>query len=665
MKARPQNPASKPAREEASRWKLTTMETPDNIDRLIEESRSLERQGAIPGAIQRAQQARRAAQNEANTEGEAAALNALAYAHIRLGHYQQARQFCQEALALAGAESPARVDALLNRGICAGETDDLVALEENCTQAIDLSRQIGAQRALVRGLHMLSCTVYMPRGQFVLSLALDEEALKIAETQGLLDLTWGPHLTMSYVHWLMGQPTRARVRLAELKQVAPPGSLGDGYWHYIQANLALETGDFEEARRLFTGTLSIAESNGILENLFLARLGMSRLSRFTNDAPTALAWANEAYLIMQRSGYHHLQAQALIERSRACWLLGDLAAAETGLRTATALLAPQHLDFDLAVAKLLLAALLQQQRHPDALAAWQEASARLVQGGFAFLADRERAIVTPLLTIGLKSPDAAVAAASNNLLQHLQKVIPPPLKITTLGGWRVQAGGQRVDPQILRQRRAGELLALLLISPGHSLPIDQVMDTFWPDKDPASAQPLLYHATSILRRALGPDLPEKFPCRYLKVEDGNIMLALPPDSEVDYEAFQTCICQEDWGAALASYTGAFLPEYPYAGWAEAHRRRLAENYQHALLHKAAEWIETQHFQQALDACQKVLADDPWQEQAVLLGMRACLKLGKKADALRLYRTLEKVLSSELGIEPQLELQNLYQSLQKR
>lgn len=48
------------------------METPDNIDRLIEESRSLERQGAIPGAIQRAQQARRAAQNEANTKGEAA-----------------------------------------------------------------------------------------------------------------------------------------------------------------------------------------------------------------------------------------------------------------------------------------------------------------------------------------------------------------------------------------------------------------------------------------------------------------------------------------------------------------------------------------------------------------------------------------------------------------
>ena len=641
------------------------MEALENIDRLIQESRTLERQGDIPGAIQRAQQARRAAQSQADAEGEASALNVLAYAHLRLGHYQQARQLCQQALALAGAENFSRVDVLLNLGICAGETNNLSALEEYCTLAIDLSRQIGYQHALVRGLHMLSCMVYMPRGQFMLSLTMDEEALKIAETQGMLDLAWGPLLTMSYVHWLMGQPTRARARLAELRQVAPPGSLGDGYWHYIQANLALETGDIEKARQLFFGTLSIAESNGILENVFLARLGMSRLFRFTNNAPTALAWANEACLMMQRSRYHHLLALALIERSRATDLLDDPTAAEADLHAAIALLSPQHLDFDLAVATLLLAALQQKQAHPDAPSVWHEACSRLVQGGFTFLADRERTIIAPLLSKGLKSLNVSIAAASNNLLRHLQKVTPPPLKITTLGSWRVQAGSQQVDPQILCQRRSGELLVLLLISPGYCLSIEQVMDFFWPDKNPASAQPLLYHATSLLRRAMEPALPEKFPSRYLQVEDGTIRLILPPDSEVDYEVFQNCISREDWDAALASYTGLFLPEYPYAGWAEAHRRKLAQNYQAALLNKANEWAQEMRFQQVLDACQKILTDEPWQEQAVLLGMQACVQLGKKADALRLYRALEKALSSELGVEPQLELQAFYHSLLKR
>jgi DNA-binding SARP family transcriptional activator/tetratricopeptide (TPR) repeat protein len=632
---------------------------------LIEESRSLERQGEIAAAIQQAQRARRLAQNRADLEGEAMALNALAYAHIRLGHYEQARQFCCQALKSAGAEAPARVDALLNWGICAGETDDLDALESSCTQAIDLSRQIGYPRALIRGLHMLACMVHMPRGQFVLALAIDEEALRIARAQGLPDLAWGPLLTMSYVHWLAGQPSLARARLEELRQAVSPGSLGDGYWHYIQANLALEAGDVEGARNLFARTLSIAEANGIAENLFLARLGMSRFYRVAGDASAALAWASEALAAMQRSGYQHLQAQALVERSRALWALGNPVDAESDLRAALTLLTPQRLDFDLAIATLLLAALLQQLGHSEAPSIWREASFRLVRGGFAFLADRERTIVAPLILQGLKSSEPAVAEASNNLLQHLQKVAPPPLRITTLGSWRVQAGHHWVDPQLLRQRRAGELLAFLLTCPGRCLPVDQAMETFWPEKDPASAQPLLYHATSTLRRALEPGLPEKFLCRYLRVEDGKITLLLPPDSQVDYEVFVSNVQHEDWDAALACYGGSFLPEYRYAAWAEVHRRWLAQEYQHALLMKAGIWLSGKQFQPVLQACHAILADEPWQEQAVLLAMRACMGLGNTAEALRLYRNLEKTLHNELGMTPQPELQAFYHSLRKR
>ncbi len=641
------------------------MDPSEEIYSLIAESRSLERHGDIAASIRQAQRACHMAKLHADTEGEATALNALAYAHIRLGHYEQARKFCQQVLILSGAEASSRVDALLNLGICAGETNDLDALEDSCAQVIDLSRQIGYHRALIRGLHTLSCMVYMPRGQFTLALAIDEEALNIAKTQGQMDLAWGPLLTMSYVQWLLGQQSLARARLAELQQAAAPESLGDGYWHYIQANLALEVGEVEQARHLFTRTLSIAEANGISENLFLARLGMSRLYRVLQDAPTAFAWANEALAIVQRSGYHHLQAQALIERSRAAWAMVDLANAEADLRAAIALLAPQRLDFDLAVATLLLAALLQQQNHPEAPMVCQEAFSRLLRGGFAFLADRERAIVSPLILQGLKSAEPSIVEASKSLVQHLQKVMPPPLKITTLGGWRIQAGSRRVDSQLLHQRRAGELLALLLISPGRCLPVDQAMDVLWPDKDPASAQPLLYHATSILRRALEPDLPDKFPCRYLRVEDGKVALILPPDSVVDYEIFLRHIRQEEWDAALSCYGGVFLPEYRYVDWAEAQRRWLVQNYQRALLIRAAIWLSEGQFQQTLDACYRILADEPWQEQAVLLGMQACIGLGNLTDALRLYRNLEKVLHTELGVEPQTELQALYHFLQKR
>jgi len=229
---------------------------------------------------------------------------------------------------------------------------------------------------------------------------------------------------------------------------------------------------------------------------------MSRLSRLLNDAPAALGWADEAYHLMERTGYQHLQAQALIERSRAAWALGNLPAAEADLRSAIALLTPQRLDFDLSIATLLLAALLNQQNHPQAPALWQAAAARLTQGGFAFLADQERSLAFPLIAQGLKSPDKSVVVASNSLLEHLHRVPPPPLKITTLGGWCLKAGGRSIDPQSLRQRRAGELLGFLLISPGRRLPIDQIIDSFWPEKEFNAALALLHHATSTLRRAL-------------------------------------------------------------------------------------------------------------------------------------------------------------------
>jgi len=470
---------------------------------------------------------------------------------------------------------------------------------------------------------------------------------------------------MSYVLWVTGQHVRAHARLNELKQVVLPGSLADGYWHYIEANLALEAGRVDKARDLFAQTLSIAEANGIAENLFIARLGLSRLNRFLQDLPTALAWAGDALAIVQRSGYLHFQAQALIERSRAAWNLGDLAAAETDLRSAMAVLSPQHLDFDLAVASLLLAAVLNQQNHPDARLAWQEASARLVRGGFAFLADRERALAFPLIVQGLKSMDAGVAAASSGLLEHLQEVPPPALQIHTLGGWEMRAGGRLIDLQVLRKRRAGELLALLLISRGRCLPTDQIVDRLWPDKEYSSALALLHQATSTLRRALEPDLPEKFPSRYLQVDDGRVALVLPPDSSVDYEVFRDCIRDADWDGALETYRGEFLPDYRYADWAEAQRRWLGQDYQRALLAKAGTWLVEGQFALVLDACRKLVAAEPWQEQAVLLGMQACMGLGDAAGALRFYQTLEKTLRTELGVKPQAELQELYCSLLKR
>jgi DNA-binding SARP family transcriptional activator len=248
------------------------------------------------------------------------------------------------------------------------------------------------------------------------------------------------------------------------------------------------------------------------------------------------------------------------------------------------------------------------------------------------------------------------------LLERLRRVPAEPLRVVTLGRFEVWRGMRRIDPSALRRRRADELLALLLLNSSHTLTFDQIAEALWSDKEPDAARIAFHHATSALRHALEPDLPDKFPSRYLKIEEGRVSLVLPPASFVDFEAFEAHCRHGEWSAALKLYAGDLFLDYLYEDWAIMPRQQLSLRYQQALRAVAEEHLKSSRFREALDTCLRLLALEPWHEQAVLLGMRACLALHDRAGALRLYHNLEQALRTELGITPCEELQALYRSL---
>ncbi len=139
-------------------------------------------------------------------------------------------------------------------------------------------------------------------------------------------------------------------------------------------------------------------------------------------------------------------------------------------------------------------------------------------------------------------------------------------------------------------------------------------------------------------------------------------MRLPPGSWMDYEIFEQHIQAREWSAALALYPGDLFPGDRYADWATILRERLSRHSLEALLAMAAQHLDAGRAQQALDACYQTLEKEPWQENAVLLGMRACLALNDRAGALRLYRALDRVLREELDVSSQPALQEFYQSL---
>jgi DNA-binding SARP family transcriptional activator len=231
---------------------------------------------------------------------------------------------------------------------------------------------------------------------------------------------------------------------------------------------------------------------------------------------------------------------------------------------------------------------------------------------------------------------------------------------------QVWQGRRQVEAPALSQRRAGELLALLLVSPGQRLGLEAAAERLWPERPPETAQDLLHKASSALRRALEPELPNRFPSRYLLVQDGMAQLlslwAQDLSAWVDFAAFEAACRRGDWDAALVLYRGNFMPECAYAEWSTTPRQHYATLYQEALLEAGRLRFAAGSFAAALEACRRLLALEPWQEQAALLGMRAALELGDRAAARRLYQALEKSLRDEVGVAPQSELQALFRSL---
>jgi DNA-binding SARP family transcriptional activator len=628
---------------------------------LIEGSLKQERLGQLGAAMEQAQAALEEARASGNAEDIAGALVRIAMVHFRQGHYTEASALARQALELVPLPTSGRARAWLVLGMCAAETEALLDAEAYYHRALDLAREVGDVQIRFSALHNLAAGLYLPRGQFGLALSADLEALQVAREHDLRSHLPFPLITIAWAYWLSGQRACLQSALVELEQASSEYLCGQGYHAILAAELALEEGEPEKAAELLAHARSLAETCGDPSLSVDVRIALSRYQRLCGNAPGALDWADDAVACAARLGYSHRNGMALIERGRVRLEMADWTGAEADLKSAIQVLTPLHARFDLARAHLLLAASLDARQRPEAGSAWLEASGRILSGGFAFLVEAERAAALPLVARYASSADPALRSAAAALVDHLEHIPPPPLLIAVLGSFEVRRAGRPI-PKAAWQRRADELFRLLLISPGRSLSREQVIEALWPDKAPEAANAVLHQATSCLRRALEPYLPDKFPSRYLPVEEGRIALRLPDGSRLDFEVFEELAQKGEWEAALAVYAGEPFPLDRYQGWASWKREGLIQRYMHVLLAAARARFASGKFEACLEACRQVLAEDPWQEQAALLAMQACVELDDRCGAVRIYRELERTLWEELEIAPQAELRALYESL---
>lgn len=636
------------------------------ISELLAESRARERAGKLAEALRWAEQALELARASDDKEGMCGGLEHIAVVHARLGHYDEASRLATEALRFAD-RIPDSARAYNVLGGCAAETHDFATAEEMFRRCADVSRQIGFQEGLLLASHNLAEDVYIQRGQFQLALEAEQEAYRIGlEIESPINV--GLPMNRAYLYQIMGRRDEARAALAELKHLT--------HWRaqvvylIIAARLALDEDDLATASELLRNARAVAERVGHPRTDCWLRGTLSRLYRLQDDGATARAWADDALAIARRADYRLMEGESLIVRAEAERALGDLAAAESNLRAALQVLIPLGAAYHVALGTFLLAALYQPAQRAEAEPVWLDAAQQITRGGYEFLLERERALAFPLVTHYARSQNGTVRAATEKLLERLARVPPLPLHIAGLGRFEVRQGNRAIAGRAWEGRKAGELFRYLLLQPQKTASRDVIQEWLWPKHTSSTAQ-LLFNATSALRRVLEPGLPDKFPSRYLTVEAEQVALYLPPGSTVDFEQFE----REMPGAVsghnaqqliqiIHLYADDLFPLDRYANWATIHRERLAQLYLRGLLALAQIQLTAGQAHEALDAIRRILAREPWQEEAALVGMRACLTLNNRPGALRLYRDLRDSLRRELDISPRADLTALADSLQQ-
>ena len=246
---------------------------------------------------------------------------------------------------------------------------------------------------------------------------------------------------------------------------------------------------------------------------------------------------------------------------------------------------------------------------------------------------------------------------------------PETLRLWLLGGFRVSVRSRSIAEEEWHLRKAGSLLKVLALSPGHRLHREQAMELLWPDLDPKAALNNLRYALHVARRTLEPSAPAGAASGYLHLRGESLVLSPTVSLWVDVEAFEEAAttarhAQEPAAlrAAIDLYAGELLPEDRYEPWTEERRAQLKELYLSLLLELAALYEERKEFGEAIEVLGRVVAQDPTHEGAHVGLMRVYALLGKRREALGQYERLRDALFREFGSEPEAATVSLHQEI---
>lgn len=240
---------------------------------------------------------------------------------------------------------------------------------------------------------------------------------------------------------------------------------------------------------------------------------------------------------------------------------------------------------------------------------------------------------------------------------------PPPIIIRALGNAQVEIEGRVVSGSEWQAQVARDMVFCLLAHP-EGLSGENLGLFFWPDKDPVRLNMHLKKTLYRIRRALG-DTAVLF-------EEGRYRFNDALDYEYDVEIFNDNIAAargaltlqgrlDAYEEAIQYYGGPYLSDID-GSWVLTARERLWMAYREASLTVMQVALERQNPAKVLEHGQRLLAQDPCQEDVHCLLMRAHAALGNRTAVVRQFEHCKQLLAQELDVTPSTQTTSLYATL---
>jgi two-component SAPR family response regulator len=251
------------------------------------------------------------------------------------------------------------------------------------------------------------------------------------------------------------------------------------------------------------------------------------------------------------------------------------------------------------------------------------------------------------------------------------------LRIYTLGHFKVVANSEVVSDKARRSSKLWELFKYLLTNRGNPVPVENIIDSLWPDSDYCDQNAALHTLAHRMRGLLKEEFKDGREPLSLDVSQGCYCMKVHDNCWIDTSEFASYTSKaveqsrkdpdsaiDLYRHAISLYKGEYLPEYASRKWVLPAKRHYRHMYLQNLLGKMKLYMDSGNHEATCVLCEKAFQVEQFMEVESLhiYYMDALLRSGSTQEALCHYDFLTSSLYQEFGTKPSAAMRDLYRRM---